>query len=401
MTVDTVLLHGDAAADPAASAAARLRVAVVLTSTSRIGAGVAESARLLARAVHDQGVEVAVLTLDDRHRRDDAARWAPLPVRAFRTIGPDRYGFSPGLLIALARSNADLVHVHGVWMFHCLAVLVCAVLRGTRYVVTPHGMLSAWIRRRSPALKRIVSRLYQNRFLRRAAFLHVLTEQERVDMGEWADGRVRIVPNYVEPFDRPEDRPSWWHEQFDGRTVYLFLGRIHEKKGCLELCTAWDRICAADPAFGRRSLLVLAGAVENLPAFEPLARDIAERHGNVVLAGPRYGRDKDRCYAAATFFVLPSKSEGLPMTVLEAWSAGVPVLMTRACNLPEGFAAGAALEIGDDAEAIGRGLLAADAGSAAERTRMAAAGRALVAERFSGPVVAGALVDLYREAVRS
>jgi len=39
-------------------------------------------------------------------------------------------------------------------------------------------------------------------------------------------------------------------------------------------------------------------------------------------------------------------SEGLPMTVLEAWSYGLPVAMTAACNLPEGFATGAAREIG-------------------------------------------------------
>jgi hypothetical protein len=42
---------------------------------------------------------------------------------------------------------------------------------------------------------------------------------------------------------------------------------------------------------------------------------------------------------------LPSFSEGLPMSVLEAWSYGLPVVMTPECNLPEGFACGAALEI--------------------------------------------------------
>ena len=44
------------------------------------------------------------------------------------------------------------------------------------------------------------------------------------------------------------------------------------------------------------------------------------------------------------------------MVVLEAWSHGLPVVMTRACNLPEGFAAEAALEIGTESDEIRAGL---------------------------------------------
>jgi poly(glycerol-phosphate) alpha-glucosyltransferase len=44
------------------------------------------------------------------------------------------------------------------------------------------------------------------------------------------------------------------------------------------------------------------------------------------------------------------------MTVLEAWAYAKPVLMTSECNLPEGFAAGAALQIGTGSEEIAAGL---------------------------------------------
>ena len=42
--------------------------------------------------------------------------------------------------------------------------------------------------------------------------------------------------------------------------------------------------------------------------------------------------------------------------MLEAWGHYLPVLMTRQCNLPEGFAAGAAMEIALDVDRMAEGL---------------------------------------------
>ncbi|MBR1089236.1 glycosyltransferase [Bradyrhizobium manausense] len=378
----------------------RIRVLVVVGSTSRVGAGVAQSARLLAQAASTRGAEIEVLTLDDPHYQDDLPNWAPLAVRAFPAIGPKRYGFSLGLLVAALRSNAELVHVHGVWMFQCLAILVWALLRRKPYIVTPHGMLEDWIRKRSPILKRLISSTYQDRFLRGAATLHLLTEKERTDVAEFSeDGRATVVPNCVEPFETLPGPPGWWNQEFDGRDVYLFFGRIHEKKGCMELCSAWDALCSIDSSFRERSLLVFCGWNDGLRGFEDRVAEMMARHGNAAFPGPQYGQDKQRSFAAASFFVLPSKSEGLPMSVLEAWAAGKPTLMTAACNLAIGFEAGAALEIGEDEDGIRDGLTSASSLTPERRLAMAAAARSLVIERYSMPAVAARITEMYREAL--
>lgn len=323
-------------------------------------------------------------------------------MRAFPVIGPARYGFSPGLLRAVLRSKADVVHVHGVWMFHCLAVHLWAWLRRKPYVVTPHGMLEAWIRKRSPILKALISAVYQNRFLRDTALFHLLTEKERIDVAAFApEGRMRIVSNCVEPFEAPGNRPAWWDDAFSGRDVYLFFGRIHEKKGCMELCAAWDRLCSEDPVFRDRSVLAFCGWVDGLQGFESRVAELQARHGNAVFAGPQYGKDKQHSIAAASFFLLPSKSEGLPMSVLEAWAAGKPVLMTPACNLSVGFDTGAAIEIGTEEAAIKAGLLAASRLESARRADMARAARALVDERYSVPTVGAGMMALYRDALKA
>jgi poly(glycerol-phosphate) alpha-glucosyltransferase len=70
---------------------------------------------------------------------------------------------------------------------------------------------------------------------------------------------------------------------------------------------------------------------------------------SIHFLGPLFGQEKDAAFRRADAFVLPSLSEGLPIAVLEAWSYGLPVLQTDACNLPLGFRENAAFRISSDA----------------------------------------------------
>jgi poly(glycerol-phosphate) alpha-glucosyltransferase len=81
--------------------------------------------------------------------------------------------------------------------------------------------------------------------------------------------------------------------------------------------------------------------------------------------------------------------------VLEAWSHGLPVLMTGACNLPEGFAAGAALPIGASGAGIAAGLRQLFAMADAERRGMGARGQTLVRERFTWASVGEQMKSVY------
>lgn len=378
-----------------------LKVLFCAPSMSRAGGGVSEAARLQALALADTGnVDVQVMAFDDAHVKDDATGWNPVPWRVFHAFSPRSFSFSPAMLFALLRERPDVIHVHGVWQFHCLAVYVWSLITGRPYVVTPHGMLEKWIRARSPRLKWLVSKLYQDRFLKRAAAFQILTEKEGEDVAEFRGTQeVAIIPNYVPSFDRDTQPPSWWRADFDGKDMYLFLGRIHEKKGCMELCEAWDRLCRNDPAFRDASALVFCGWNDGLSEFEARVKALDAAHGNALFAGPQYGADKRRSLSAATFFTLPSKSEGLPMAVLEAWSAGAVVIMSQECNLPLGFERHAAILTGTDADAIAKALKEASMASAKERNELTGNGLRLVADIYSAAGVRNALMRLYERVV--
>ena len=376
------------------------RLALAMPTLSPLGGGVSEAARLHLNALAPAGFEqISVHTLDTSMERVDPKQWQAARLYLHRAYGPKSFSFAPGMLLSLLQAKPDLVHVHGVWQFHCAAVHAWSMLTGKPYVVTPHGMLEPWIRARSPGLKKAVSRLYQDRFLRNASGFHILTEKERSDVAEFLTGQpTKIIGNYAETVAADGAKPGWWKPEYVGRSIYLFLGRIHEKKGCMELMDGWDRLCQSDPTFRDRSALVFCGWNDGIAGFEARAEQLGQSFGNVQFAGPQYGADKHRSIAAARYFLLPSKSEGLPMAVLEAWAAGVPAILTPECNLAIGFERGAAFRSGFTPGTIMPALQAADALSPTDWTLASDRARTLVAEEFSVDSVRTGLLDLYQAA---
>jgi poly(glycerol-phosphate) alpha-glucosyltransferase len=117
---------------------------------------------------------------------------------------------------------------------------------------------------------------------------------------------------------------------------------------------------------------------------------------SVRFPGPLFGADKASAFRRASAFVLPSISEGLPMAVLEAWSYGLPVLMTPQCNFPERLAAGATLYIGADRVGVLQGLQRLAEMSDVDRYKMGAQGLHLCRDNFSPASNAAKMTEIYR-----
>lgn len=379
-----------------------LKLLIVVPWVSRRGGGVAEAARLQAKLLSQRGgIAVEVVSLREPDGAAMLDDWGSAQVSTYPYWGSDTYRFSPGLFRHIVRSDAQLVHVHGIWSFQCLAVLVWSLFGGWPYVVSPHGMLEAWVLARSRRMKGLVGWLYQRWFLRRAAALQVLTETERVDVAPYTGaGEVAVIPNFVELPDREVTPPAWVDDDVGRRTIYLYFGRIHDKKGWRELCAAWDAMSRLSIPFRFGSQLVFCGWPDDAPDFEAVIDDLRRRHGNVLFAGPQSGAARQAALEAAEVLVLPSHSEGLPMAVLEAWAVGTPAMMTAACNLPVGFSRSAAMEIGTGPDDIAAGLERYFELTQAERQAMGEAGRALVEEEFSPEPTLRRLLALYDRIVQ-
>lgn len=114
----------------------------------------------------------------------------------------------------------------------------------------------------------------------------------------------------------------------------LVLGRLGKLKGSYDLLQAVARIAPQFP-----DLVLDMGGDGELEQVASRARELGiERH--VRLLGWVRGADKDRHLQAARIYLLPSYNEGLPMSVLEAMAAGLPVITTPVGGIPEAVSDG-------------------------------------------------------------
>jgi glycosyltransferase involved in cell wall biosynthesis len=296
-------------------------------------------------------------------------------------------------LRALVEAAAG-VHIHGLWETASMAAAQAARAAGKPYVVSAHGMLEPWAIAHKGWKKRLYARLIEGRVLEGAACLHALTEAEAGDYRRFGlQAPVAVIPNGVElPHAVCSETFFESFPELEDRRIVLFLGRLHPKKGLDILCEAWARLSSAYP----EAQLVLAG-----PDFSGtragLERSL-ERLGildRVTFTGMLAGNAKWSALAAAECFVLPSYSEGLSVSTLEAMGMGVPVLISHACHLPEVREAQCGVTIDTRAEEVEAGLDDLLGASAAMRAAMGQRGRDLVRTRYSWPAIGRRMSAVY------
>ncbi|MGD9669412.1 MAG: glycosyltransferase [Hyphomicrobiaceae bacterium] len=318
---------------------------MIAARLSSRGGGVSAVVEALSRHVAAQGVNVRVFGLDDEAwLNGDRDKWDGAPVATFCVKGPRALGYAPGMAPSLIEWAPAIVHTHGIWMHPSRSVLQWARCTGRPHVISPHGMLDVWALRNSRLKKRLAGFLYEHEHLRTAAALHALGAPEAAAIQSFGLHRpIHVIPNGIDsPPDQPVPRAPWSATLPPSTRVMLFLGRLHPKKNILPFLQAWRAARRLRPAVVDWRL-VIAGWEQggHGAALQGAIREL-QLSDDVLLLGPLFGSDKDAAFRNAAAFVLPSVSEGLPMTVLEACSYGIPVLMTEACNLGEGFAMGAA-----------------------------------------------------------
>lgn len=374
-----------------------MKIGQLLTSVSHRNGGISALACGLSRALSRSGADVEVFGVDDG-QGGATNEWHPLRPRLSRRSGPAALAHAPRQLAELVEARLDVLHTHGLWTSQSLRSLAWARATGRPYLLSPHGMLDPWALRRARLAKRLAGWMFETRHLVGAGCLHALCAAERDAIrASGHRGAVCEIPPAVDlPHLGPHAPPRWASGLEKGRQVLLYLGRLHPKKGVSALIAGWAGACRASAAVRDSWTLVIAGWGE--PRHESELHALAAAQpcaASIRFVGPVLGDERAATYGAAQAFVLPSLSEGVPLSVLEAWAHGLPVLMTDACNLPEGFAEGAAVRLSPAGEGTPSGLMDVLGLGNSERAAMGVCGRRLVERRFSWDVALPRLLAVY------
>jgi poly(glycerol-phosphate) alpha-glucosyltransferase len=375
-----------------------IKAGILTLWISRNAGGLYDAVRFIAQALDNLSeFELEIFGLEDEKTHQDLAGWGSIPINACCVHGPKFLGYSPNLVRDLRAAHLDLLHIHGIWTYPSIASLRWSRLEKKPYLITTHGMLESWALQNARWKKRLASWLYENANLHGATCLHALCESEAHSIRAYGlKNPICVIPNgvFLPP---PNSAHAQWEDTLhDGAKVLLYLGRLHPKKGLLNLLYAWHIALAHKKHEIKEWYLVIAGwdqkGHEN--ELKMLCRKLGIQE-SVIFAGSQFNTDKHATYCRANAFILPSFSEGLPMVILEAWSYNLPVLMTPQCNLPEGFQVGAAIQIEANQESIAQRLNALFSMSDNERDTLGIRGRKLVDEQFTWTKVASDMSSVY------
>jgi glycosyltransferase involved in cell wall biosynthesis len=379
----------------------------VLRSVDPRSGGPMEALRHYGARVQSMGHEPQVLTLDDPSC--PYLPEYPLPLSA---IGPSlgKYGYNADLTGWLHRNarRFDAVIVHGLWQYHAFGAWRALHALPVPYFVFPHGMLDPWFKTTYP-LKHLKKSLYwplaDYRLLRDARAVLFTSEEERrlarQSFGLYS-AREAVVDygTTAPPADADRLRSAFFSQfpELRDRRLLVFLGRIHEKKGCDLLVEAFARVAASDTSLN----LVLAGPdqVGWLPALQQMARGLGVGD-RVACIGMLRDDLKWGALYASDAFVLPSHQENFGVAVAEALGCGLPALISDKVNIwREVESDGAGFVAPDTAEGTESNLCRWLNSDEAARQAMRQRARSCFERRYTADAMARSLLGVLQEHTR-
>jgi len=294
------------------------------------------------------GVETILLRLAEAYKRrsctvaivETAPQWKSkrllsngIPVWGVRsasvpTIGRPRSWAS--FLYSMAQFQAilsafrpDIVHVHYPGAQTRPVVGAYSLPHRWRLAVTLHGSDIRVSPNSSPQLRPWLDRLFRRADVVTAVSRALMAEA--VSLFPLIAQKSAVVSNFVSCSFSQTDDHSGPPEKF-----ILFVGRLHQVKGVDLLFRSWKEVWP----HMRDTQLWLVGDGQEKANLRSLATELGLA-SSVVFLGPKDQRELPALYRRAQLVVLPSRSEGSPLTLLEAGASGALCLGTRVPGITE------------------------------------------------------------------
>ena len=242
-------------------------------------------------------------------------------------IGPKKARFSISLFIEiikiLKREKNVILHLNNLWNFPTLCCYLISLVFNVPLIVSPRGAIETWSLKQRSLLKRFASFLFQKSMFNRS-YMHVTALDELKALKSYNSYKKSFcIPNGVSV---EKEKNVNKFERF----TFLFMSRLHEKKGLKELLEAWKVFIELNINSPQSPRLLIAGtgdeSYKNSLIMFLQENDLTE---SVEFVGMLEGEEKTNIIERSHVFVLPTYSENFGIAIAEAAERKLPIITTK------------------------------------------------------------------------
>jgi len=290
----------------------------------------------------------------------------------------------------LARKGDVVVQFHGGFVPRFYAAANFLKKHRIPYLVTPHGNYNWHALQRNKLAKQLYFKLFEKKVLTGASAVHVLGKSEIAGLQTlYPNQKSALIPYGFSVNEQTAD-------PIDTAFVVGFCGRLDiDHKGLDWLLTGFAEFHKDVPT----ARLWLIGDGPHRLQLKEMAQELGIA-GQVTFWGSRFGDEKMQLLGLCSLFVHSSRYEGLPVSVLEAASLGLPCLVSEATNMGDVirlFKAGYVVDQGIAPE-VAAGLTALhQQWQTGELAQLGKNARRMVAEQFNWPSQLTKFNELYQQ----
>jgi glycosyltransferase involved in cell wall biosynthesis len=244
--------------------------------------------------------------------------------RLFRS-GKNPFHVDPELKRALLEKKGNIVvHIHGAFLPVFYSISRFLHCQHIPFIITPHSTYNKLMMKKNALLKRFYFLFFERHLLNRASVIHLLGKSEREGLAAiYHNKKTKLIPY---GFSRESSVvPTIKADIF----TVVYCGRMATfSKGL-------DILLEGFAPFNRRhpnTRLVLIGDGKDKEKLRELTRKLGIS-SSVVFTGSLFGGEKIKMLRESHVFAHPSRSDGLPATILEAAALGLPCVVSDATNM--------------------------------------------------------------------
>lgn len=294
----------------------------------------------------------------------------------------------------------DIIHLQDMLSYHAIATSIYCHKIIKPYVFTPHGSIT-WLTQNKP-INWLYTTLWGRGIIVGASKIICLTETELDQCksiginGE----KLALIPNGInltefETLPSRGDFRGKWNIRPDQKII-LFLARIHKIKGPDILAKAFTKISKEIDCIK----LVFAGPDDGYLHFlKRLVRELGIEK-KVLFTGPLYDREKLQAYIDADVYVLPSRYETFPISIIEACACETPVIVTDRCRIAKMIDGQVGLVVPFEENALAHAILDI-LNDVDKRQKYSKNGKSIIHEELNWAKITTQIECIYRETITS